>query len=88
MGARESLREAIVLGVDDEIDVALAVQRDILRAMTRYRRQSHGLKETAQVFGIGRGVLNEFKAVGAHGICGVHRHLAKLPPYFNTNSDK
>ena len=34
---REALRERVRLGVDDEVDLALAVQRDVLVAMARDR---------------------------------------------------
>ena len=33
MHAREGPRETVGLGIDDEIDVALAVERDVLRAV-------------------------------------------------------
>jgi hypothetical protein len=39
--ARAPLRKAVVLRIDDEIDVSLPVQRDVLRTMPRNRRQAH-----------------------------------------------
>ncbi len=76
VSARESLRKAVVLRVDDEIDVALIVQRHVLGAVARDRGQAHALEQPAQLFGIGRGVLDEFESVGAHRVrcteLGVH----------------
>ena len=76
MGPRESLRKAVVLGVDDEVDVALAVQGDILRAMPRHRRQSHALEQPPQQLRIGSRVFDELEAVGAHriGAAGLRAH--------------
>ena len=74
MIARELLREAVRLGVDQEIDVALAVQRHVLRAMARGGAKAHLLEQRAQRIGVGRRVFDEFEAVGAHRIAAVvHR---------------
>ncbi len=82
MSARKPLRKAVVLRVDDEIDVALIVQRHVLGAMARDRRQSHALEQPAQQFRIGRRVLDELEAVGAHRIrdaeFGVHDETMTL----------
>ena len=68
--------------IDDEIDVALIVQRHVLRTVARDRRQPHALEQPAQQFRIGRGVLDEFESVGAHRIrCaefGVHEETMIL----------
>ena len=65
---REALAEAARLGVDDEVDVALPVQRDVLAAMPRDHREAQPLEQRAQQLRIGRGVFDELEAVGAHGI--------------------
>ena len=70
MHTRELLREAVVLGVDDEIDIALVVQSDVLGAMARNRRQTHALEQPPQLFGVGRGVFDELETVGVHGVFG------------------
>ena len=70
MRAREFLRETIVLGIDDEIDVALVVQGDVLRAMPRNGRQAHALEQAPQGFRFRRGVFDELEAVGAHRVGG------------------
>ena len=44
----ERLRKAVVLGVDDEIDVALPVQGHVLAAMTGNDRKSHLLEQGSQ----------------------------------------
>src|SRR5882757_7541121 len=66
--ARELLRQAIRFGIDDEIDVALPIQRDVFRPVARDAAEAHGFKQQAQLRGIGSGVLDELKAVGAQGI--------------------
>ena len=65
---REALAESVGLGIDDEIDVALLVQRDVLAAMAGHHREAHALEQRAQQDRIGRGVLDELEAVGAHRI--------------------
>jgi hypothetical protein len=51
--AREALRERIRLGVDDEVDLALAVQRDLLVAVRGDRREAHRLEQLASATGSG-----------------------------------
>jgi hypothetical protein len=63
-------RETVVLGIDDEIDVALVVKSDVLRAMPRNRRQTHAFEQPPQGFRIRRRVFDEFEAVGLHGVGG------------------
>ena len=83
MCARKTLCKAVVLCVDDEIDVALIMQRHVFGAVARHRRQAHALEQPAQQFRIGRGVLDEFESVGAHRIrdaeFGVHGETMTLP---------
>ena len=69
--ARKALGEAVGLGIDDEVHVALAVERDVLGAMPGDLHEAHALEQAAKLGGIGRGVLDELEAVGAHGIDGV-----------------
>ena len=66
--AREALGERIGFGVDDEVDAALAVQRDVFVAVTRDGRETHLLEQFAERLGVRCGVFDEFKAVGAQGI--------------------
>jgi hypothetical protein len=76
------VRKAVLFRIDDEIDVALAVQIHILRAMSRHRRQAHALEQPAQQFRIRCGVFDEFESVGPHGIgraqLGIHDDTAAL----------
>ena len=65
---RKSLAEGARLGIDDEIDVALRMQRDVLAAMLGDHRETEPLEQAAQQLGIGRGVFDELEAVGAHRI--------------------
>ena len=64
--ARERLRERIRLRVDDEVDVALPMQRDVLRAVTRHDRKPEPLEQRAQQVRIRRGVLDELESIRAH----------------------
>ena len=65
---RELLAEGVRLGVDDEIDVALRMQRDVLAAMPGDHGKPQALEQAAQQLRVGRGVFDELEAVGAHGI--------------------
>jgi len=74
--AREALTEAVRLGIDDEVDVTLPMQRDVLAAMPRRDRKAEALEQSAQQLRIGCGVLDELEAVGADGIAGgVHGRI-------------
>ena len=66
---RETLAEGIRLGVDDEIDVALRMQRDVLAAMPGDHRKPEPLEQAAQQLRVGRGVFDELESVGTHRIC-------------------
>ena len=68
MIARELLGEAARLGVDDEVDVALAVERDVLALVLGDRGKAHLAEQGAQQLGIGRGIFDEFEPVGAHRV--------------------
>src|ERR1700722_750473 len=46
MVPRELLRKAIRLGVDDEIDIALAVERHVFGAVPGDTRKAHGFEQT------------------------------------------
>ena len=66
--AGKALGEAVPLGVDDEVHVALAIERDVLGAVLGDLHEAHALEQRAQRRRIGRRVLDELEAVGAHGI--------------------
>jgi hypothetical protein len=66
--ARERLREAVRLAVHDEVHAPLAVEDHVLGAVARHGAEAHLLEEGAQLPGIGRGVLDEFEAVGTHRV--------------------
>jgi len=65
---REALCERIGFGVDDEVDLALAIQRHVFVTMLRDSREAHLLEQFAERDGIRRGVFDELEAVGADGI--------------------
>ena len=64
----EAAGEAVRLGVDDEVDVALPVKRHIPGAVLGDRREAHGLEEFMKLLRFRRGVLDELEAVGAGGV--------------------
>jgi len=82
VGTRKALREAVAFRVDDEIDVALVMQRHVFGTMPRDRGQPHTLEQLPQQFCIGRGIFDEFKSVGSHGVgeaeLGVHGEMTAL----------
>ena len=66
--AGKALRKAVGLGVDDEVDFALAVQRDVFVAVFGDGLKAHALEQLAHGGRIGGGVFDELEAVGAHGV--------------------
>ena len=64
----EAAGEAVGLGVDDEVDVALPVKRHIPGAVPGDRREAHGLEQFMKLLRFGRGVFDELEAVGAHRV--------------------
>jgi hypothetical protein len=68
MSPRETLREAVGLGVDDEIDVSLAMEGDILAAMAGDPLETHLFEKGPQFLGLGRGIFDELEAIGAHWV--------------------
>ena len=64
----EAAGEAVGLGIDDEVDVALPVKRHIPGAVLGDRREAHGPEELMKLLRFGRGVLDELEAVGAHRV--------------------
>ena len=57
----EGLAETVRLGIDDEIDIPLAVKRHV-------RAEAQALEQLAQSLGIEGGVFDEFESIGAHGV--------------------
>ena len=64
----KALGKAVGLGVDDEVDLALAVQQHVLVAVARHRPEAHALEHLAHGLRVGRGEFDEFKPVRAHGV--------------------
>ena len=58
------------LFVDEIIDVALAIDRDLLGLVPRHRRVAHQLEQRVQFFRFRMGVFDELKTIGAHRIIG------------------
>ena len=68
MQTRKALGKRIGLGIDDEIDFTLAVERDVFVAVAGDGFESHLLENFAHGHWVWSGVFDEFKAVCAHGV--------------------
>ena len=67
----EGLGEAAGLGVDDEVDVALAIEGDILGAVPGDGGEAHPGEQLAQGLRLGRGVFDELETIRPHGVGGI-----------------
>ena len=69
--------EAVAVGagllVDEIIDVALAIDRDLLGLVPGDRRIAHQPEQRVQLFGPRMRILDELEAVGAHRVVGADR---------------
>ena len=63
------------LGIDDEVAVALLVQRDVLALVPGDLGEAHLGEERAQKLDVGRGIFDELEPVGAHGVFEAQRTL-------------
>ncbi len=61
-------RERIGLGIQDEVDLALAVQQHVLVAVLAMAVKPMRSKTLPMATGSGCRVFDEFEAVGAHGV--------------------
>lgn len=69
----EGLGEGIGFRVDDEIDVALPVERHLLRAVAGNLGEAHRLEESAELLRFGMGVFDELETIRAHRVGGRDR---------------
>ncbi|OQC07350.1 MAG: hypothetical protein BWX79_01898 [Alphaproteobacteria bacterium ADurb.Bin100] len=65
---RAALPCATPMGIDDDIDAALAVQQHLARAVPRDRAKAQRLQHLAQGLGPGGGVFDEFDAFHAQRV--------------------
>jgi hypothetical protein len=82
MNPGEGLGEAVRLGVEQEIDIALAIKRHILGAMTGDRLETQLDEERGKFGRFGRGIFDELEPVGPHRIfkqCDHDQPLTSLP---------
>ena len=70
MGGDEIEAVGARLFVDEIVDVALAIDRDLLGLVAGDRRKAHQLEQRVQFRGIGMGVFDELETIGAHRIVG------------------
>jgi hypothetical protein len=68
MRERKVTREALCLGIHDEIDPALAIESDILGAMAGQCRKSESTKQPIQRRRVGGRELDELESAGSHRI--------------------
>src|SRR6478735_184686 len=61
------------LAVDDVVDVALAIERDIARLVPGHLDIAHPRKQRFELRGLGVSELDELEPVGAGGIVGADR---------------
>jgi len=78
MFGRESRAMAAGFGIDDEIGVALAVERHRLGTVAADGAKAHGFEQRLQLCHIRRGIFDKFESVGADGIV-PQFHFAYLP---------
>ena len=74
MFLREIGRVAVRLLVEDKVDVALAVQRDLLGAVAGDGLEPQGVKHRFQDARCRGGELDELETVEAHGVVEKVRH--------------
>ena len=72
--SRELGSETAGLSIDEEIDIALAIERHRLAAMPRDSGEPRCLELTAEAVRIRRREFDELEAVGTHGIGSVRAH--------------
>ena len=65
MGAR--------LAIDDVVDVALAIERDVARLVPRHLDIAHPREQRFELSGLRVSELDEFESVGAGGVIGADR---------------
>ena len=70
MRGDEAMAVGARLFVDEIIDIALAIDRDLLGLVAGDRRIAHQLEQRVQLFGLRVGVFDELKTVGAHRVVG------------------
>jgi hypothetical protein len=68
MRGRILLGIASGLGIDDEVDLPLAVEGDVLALVPRDRGKAHLREQLAQQRRVGRGIFDELEPVGPHRI--------------------
>ena len=61
-------RSTPAVGVDDDVDIALAVEQHFTRAVAGDGAESHGLQHLAQRLWLGGGVLDELNAFQTQGV--------------------
>ena len=73
VGGDELIAVSAGLLVDEIVDVALAIDRDLLGLVPRDGRIAHQLEQSVQLLRIGVGVFDELESVGAHRVVGSDR---------------
>ena len=61
------------LAIEDVVDVALAIERDVARLVPRHLDIAHAREQRLELRRLGMGELDEFEPVGAGGVVGADR---------------
>src|SRR6185437_10052281 len=78
VGGDEGKAVASGFFIDEIVDVALAIDRDLPGAVAGDRGISHQPEQRVQLLGLGMGVFDEFEAVGPHRIGGRYRRRRRV----------
>ncbi len=70
MRGNEVMAVGIRLLIDDIVDVALAIDRDLFRLVAGDRRIAHQLEQAVQLFRMRVGIFDELETIRAHRIVG------------------
>ena len=64
----EAVRAGLL--IDEIVDIALAINRDLLAAVERDRDIAHQLEQRVQLFRLGVRIFDELETIGAHRVVG------------------
>jgi hypothetical protein len=79
MKGRKMLGGAFRFRVHNEIDVPLPVLSHVLGTVPPYKAKAKPFKDIAERLCVGGRELDKFKAIGSHGVVGLHCAFSFLP---------
>ena len=78
MRAGEGGRMRRRFGIQEIVDIALTIERDVLAVMPGDRLEAHLAKQSVKNLRLRMGELDEFEAVGAGGVRLADRRLGRV----------